>query len=395
MGGGTILLFSDYLNNEFFPEIEINWVFQYLSVIVFFTIIGESQRAIIQANRQVRQNALSNLSFSFITLILSLPFVYYLGINGVLPSMALSAVISVLFLRWVTGSVLQFSSLETWKTSVFRGFSMIKLGVAMSISTLLGNVVLFIINYTLGYFKGPSEVGLYSAGILIVNTYGSFIISALSVDYIPKITSMTDPIIINKEASNHASLAILVFSPIIVFFILFMNLLLPILFTIDFLKIQDFTSLMLIALILKLFTFPFGYVSFAKADSKLFFWFEGIVGNLINLILLLFGYIYFGFIGAAIGGVIQMFVYLFGLRLILKSRYNIKIFYNQAYFFELVAVLSLSLLSFAISHVTIVPIKIMFSILILFLSLSFSLFHLKKKLGFSFIYFLQKIKTWI
>jgi hypothetical protein len=152
---------------------------------------------------------------------------------------------------------------------------------------------------------------------------------------------------------------------------------------------------MLIALILKLFTFPFGYVSFAKADSKLFFWFEGIVGNLINLILFLFGYIYFGFIGAAIGGVIQMFVYLFGLRLILKSRYNIKIFYNQAYFFELVAVLSLSLLSFAISHVTIVPINIMFSILILFLSLSFSLFHLKKKLGFSFIYFLQKIKTWI
>jgi len=331
--GVLIMIIAAPLLSEYaFGNKEYTNSFRWISLSLLFTQLSSSQLAVLQGLRRLKSLAKANLFGNLLGLIITLPLYYFFRIDAIVPAIIIAAFMSFIFtFYFIKKESIQEVSL-TNKQVFVEGKAMITLGLMLSFSSMITLLVAYVIRIYISKVGGVNEVGLYTAGFLILNSYVGIVFNAMGTDYFPRLAAISEEIIkIRKAVFEQALIAVLLITPIIVIFLTFSPLIITILYSEEFLPIVGLVSWGILGMLFKAVSWSMGYVIIAKGDSKVFIK-TAIVFNSLLLLLNIFGYYYGGLEGLGISFLIYYIIHYFSIRIITYYRYN---FYFEKGFYKI------------------------------------------------------------
>jgi len=249
----------------------------------------------------------------------------------------------------------------------------------MTFTGVIGFLTGYILNAYISRTGGVDQVGLYNAGWSVIGQSTGLVFTAMTTDYFPRLSS------INKEnhkigilVNQQAVMVLLILTPIIVFLILTMPLLIRLMYSSAFLPVITFANWMLLGIIVKGLAWPVGFIFPAKGDVKAYSIIE-ISAMAFNIIINVLGYSLFGLVGLGISFIVG---YFFGLTIILLTCRRLYGFtYARAtsvtFFISLIMIVFVFILSSTLSGIW----RYILGTLVLSISGFYSLSKLNQKLG--------------
>ncbi|MGV6829287.1 MAG: oligosaccharide flippase family protein [Flavobacteriales bacterium] len=321
--GVVIMVFSSSLLSEFaFGNKDYTITFIWISIALLFQQLANSHLAILQGLRKLKYLAKANLLGNIFGLLITLPLYFFYQLDGILPAILGSTFISFIFTYYYVKKLNIEKVKISNKVALLEGKSMISLGFTLSISSMIGLLVAYILQIFISKKGGVMQVGLYNAGFLILNSYVGIIFNAMGTDYFPRLAAISNDIKkIKQIVFEQALIAILLITPIIVAFLALAPFIITILYSNEFSTISTMVSWGILGMIFKAVSWSMGYIIIAKGDSKVFI--KTAIGfNFILLILNLIGYSYLGLEGLGISFFVYYIIHYISIRAITFFRYD-------------------------------------------------------------------------
>ena len=329
----------------------------------------------------MRYLAKANLLGSALGLIFTIPLYYKLKINGIVPGIIISSVIS-LFMTWFYARKISINSNNeniNFKQTLKQGGNMLKMGFMISLSGLLGVIGAYVLRIFINRQGGVEQVGLYTAGFSIINTYVGLIFNAMATDYYPRLSSVSKNNDLCKEAINQqAEIAILILAPILLIFLTFINLVIVILFSNKFIAVNGLIYWSALGMFFKGASWSIGFIFLAKSAGKLFFLSE-VVSNIYLLALNIIGYHYWGLSGIGFSFLISYILVLFQVYIISKIKYEFS--FTEKFKNLFIVQFSLAVLAFLTIHILKTSVAYLVGTILIIISLSYSVKELDKRIG--------------
>ena len=221
---GVLVVFfgSAPLSYFAFGNYEYSTAFKYLSIIMFATQLNTGQVALLQGTFHYKYLAKSSLIGNFLSLLLTIPLYYYLREKGIVPALIIASLIT-LYYSWNASRKVTFHYVKLPFSKLFlEGKGMLTLGLVLAIGSLIGNLSSYLMNIFISHSGSISDVGLYTAGTTIANSYIFLVMSSMSTDYVPRLSALNGNIEAQNEAINkQTELLAIILLPLLVFFIVF------------------------------------------------------------------------------------------------------------------------------------------------------------------------------
>jgi O-antigen/teichoic acid export membrane protein len=335
-----VILMSPLLSKwSFAGDFSYSYAYALLSVTLLLDAISSGQGALLQGMRELKSMAKATVYGSIMGLFTSIPLYYFYGVKGIVPSLIVTS-FSSLAISWHYSRQVRIKDISMKLKDVYiEAKNFIKLGIVFSISSQIGNISRYIIISLISNLGGISDVGLYSAGISFMGSYVGLVFTAMAKDYYPRLASLSnDNIKLKTTANQQAVISILLLIPIVVLFLVFLPLIVKIFLSEEFIGIIPFVNLTALGVIIQSVAFPVGYISFAKGDTKFYFWLEGVFSNLLTIILYISGYWLFGLLGIGVAYIIQYSIYIVILSYFTFKRYNFT-YEKEIYFITLFGII--------------------------------------------------------
>lgn len=214
-----------------------------LSLVVALNIVDETKQAILKGMRQLRSLAKAGIIGSLVGLFTTIPFYYFIGIDGIVPAMLLASIIAVLVSNHYVEKIKYEKVKLSFREVTQQASPMIKMGAALMTVTLMQTVVSVIIIAYIRSKGGLEDVGLYSAGNTIINGYFGIIITALMTDYYPRIAAVNnDNVALQDELNRQSMVTLVLCCPMFVLFMTLLPIFIKLLYTSEFLPAVDFVK---------------------------------------------------------------------------------------------------------------------------------------------------------
>lgn len=270
---GTIItiILSPFLSQWGFSDNLHVWAFIFLSIAVGFDIFVDNQLAILKGMRRLRDLAKASLYGAFIALVVGVPFFFIFGINGIVPSIVVSAIVtaivSSLYVHRINYIKVKLTIRDVW----YEGSPMIRMGIALMLSNFMSYFFNMVI---LGYIQntgGLDDVGYYNAGSVLVISYFSMVTTALNTDYYPRIAAMSeDNKSLKEEVYKQSKVGLLLMFPLVVIFTLFAPIFIHILYSDKFDCVIMYTDIAIIGTLISVVSNCLGYIFIVKQESILY-----------------------------------------------------------------------------------------------------------------------------
>jgi len=296
-----------------------------LSCTLLFGQLSSGQGALLQGLHKYKYMAKSGVIGSTIGLIITVPLYYIWKINAIVPVLVISSITSLLLSYYFTNKVGIKSVKVTYADVRSEGTSMIKMGFFVSLNGLLVTAASYLVRIFVSNKGGLNDVGLYSAGFAIINTYVGLIFTAMGTDYYPRLSEVNkNTVKFNTLINNQIEIALLLLAPFISGFIIYIRLVVRILYSTKFLPIEGMIYWAIFATYFKATSWAIAYSFLAKGDSKAFFWNE-LIPNIYTLILNIVCYYFWGLTGMGISFLIGYILYTLQVWIICSKKYKLKI----------------------------------------------------------------------
>ena len=380
---GTIvtLILSHWLSKIVFGNSDWTISFIILSISLLFAQLSAGELVILQGFRRVKELAKANIIGSVAGLIISISLYYFFGVNGIVPSIVILSINTFLIAAYFSKKISLNKVNISNELLVKEGAEMLKMGFLINLGAFITLGSSYILQIFINKKSGTAEVGLYNAGFAIINTYVGMIFTAMSTDYYPRLSVVAfDKEKANKTINQQAEIALLVLTPVLVIFITFINWIIIVMYSHDFMRIQNMLHWATLGIIFKAASWSIAFIILAKGDSRIFFVNE-LMANLIILTINIGGYLFWGLNGLGISFLIGYFIYFIQVLILAKHRYQfaveaelIKIFFT---------VLTLTTLSFLTAEYASFPFNYIGGVVIFLLSAYYSYKKLSSKLDLS------------
>ncbi|EKB49154.1 O-antigen translocase [Cecembia lonarensis] len=316
---------SSYLSQLTFGNKDYTWAFALLSITLLINQISAGQGVLLRAMREVKLMAKSSMIGSVLGLVTTIPLYYFYGMDGIVPALILAAFTS-LFLSWYFASKLSFKKVKVdFSTVKIEGKDMLTMGFMISLSGIITLAFSYLVRIFISNYGSVDDVGLYNAGFAIINTYVGMIFTAMATDYYPKLSGVAHDVDkMNQTINQQAEIAILILSPIILVFIVFIKWVVFLLYSEAFLPVNQMILFAAAGMLFKALSWAIAFVFLAKSASKLFFWNE-LITNIYMLGLNLAGYYWYGLTGLGISFLVTYVLYACQVYLVSKTLFKFKI----------------------------------------------------------------------
>lgn len=279
---GLIVMF---FGARFFSQISFEtstyevWIMG-LSLMVFFTIATNSRLSILQGLRRIREVAVVNIIGAACSFIIALPLFYFFKEKGIIPSLVLGA-LATLLISIIIGNMIDLPKPKILRTSVLSDFSpLFRLGFPLMLSSLVATAVNYIIRIFIIRSSSLADAGQYMAAISLSGVLVNFVLTAMSNDYFPRISSIAfDNSKINEEVNIQTEISILLALPALVVTFVFMPFLIRLFFSSQFVGAIEILKWMIIGVLGRVVSWPLSYIMIAKARGKLFMLSELLSGS--------------------------------------------------------------------------------------------------------------------
>lgn len=322
LGALITLLLSPWLSQIVFKSRDYTISFIWISITLLFNQLTSGQLVLLQGMRKLKYLAKANLFGSIIGLVLTIPLYYFWGLEGIVPGIIITAVIS-LAVSWYFSRKVEVKSVKISVQQIYSvGRNMLLMGFMISLSGLIALASSYVVRIFINSNGGIDQVGLYNAGFAIINTYVGMIFTAMATDYYPRLSSIAHSNELCKQTINQqAEVAILILAPILILFIVFINLVILLLYSNKFIAINEMIIWAALGMFFKAASWSISFVLLAKGTSIVFFWNE-LIGNSYLLGLNLLGYHLLGLKGLGISFLASYFIYLIQVFWLCKVKFG-------------------------------------------------------------------------
>lgn len=251
------------------PEFIIPFIF--LSVAVALGIYSEGQMAIITGMRRLRDLAKVNIFGSLVGMASSIPFYYFYGKDGIVPSL----IVAALCLFIVTKFYVHKIKIEQVKLTLSDTFQkakpMVQMGGVLMLAGFAGLAFDLIVSSYIRHNGGFEMVGYFQAGATIITGYFGIVLTAMTTDYYPRICGINnDNQALNIELNKQVTAGIILIFPLAVCFVYLAPLFLSFLYSEDFAISTQYTDFAIFGTILIVASSCMGMIFMAKMNSKLY-----------------------------------------------------------------------------------------------------------------------------
>ena len=379
-GALITIIFSSSISELTFGNKDYSSAFVWLSITLLVNQISIGQTVVLRGMQKLRFMAKSSLWGSLLGLIVSVPIYYFWGLDGIVPAIIISSLFA-LFISFHYSSKVGINTINPNNDEFYQeGRDMLKMGLILSLSSLIVLAESYLVRIYIRQTGSIEDVGFYNAGIAIVNTYFGVIFVALTTDYYPKLAAIANDFKKSTLLMNQQSeMTILLIAPILVVFLTFIKPIVIILYSKEFLPINEMILWAALGIYFKAASWALGVIFISKGDVKTLFLSE-LSATLIMLILNLAGYKYLGLEGLGISFFLAfIFAYIQTFTIVkFKYSFSYSIQFYKIYFIHL----TLGIMSFFVMRYVSNPINYYLGIIIILISLAYSLKLLEKRTGF-------------
>lgn len=274
--------------------------FVLLAPVVALLAVTAGETAILKGARRLRALAEISVCNMLFALLCSVPLYYFFGQAGIVPSLVLLALGQCL-LTVAYSYRLYRPTFAFGRRQFEEGKGMIRLGVAFVAAGVLGSGAEFVVRSYLNNTGELSTVGLYNAGFMMTMTYAGMVFSAMETDYFPRLSGMqTLGRDFNRTVNHQVEVSLLLVSPMLVFFVVALPVLLPLLYSGQFLPVLGMMKVTVLAMYFRALTLPVEYIALARGDSRGYLVLEALY-DVVFVVLVLVGYEQWGLVGTGVG----------------------------------------------------------------------------------------------
>ncbi len=322
IGFVLMILFSPILSAITFQNFEYIISFSLLSFFVFFNQLSNGNNSFLRAYRKQKDFAKSTIYSSIFGLLLSIPIYYFFELEGIVPSLIITAIIYFLTSHIINKKD-QINIFENSIKHIRYGYDVLKMGFVYSMSSLLIIIASFLIQIFIKINGDIFEVGLYLAAIAIVNNYVNLIFKAMAIDYFPRLSKIKNNTKSNQLVNQQSILSLILLSPILIILIVFIKPFIQILYSSEFLYIDTLIQLLTIGVFFRTMSWSIAYLFLAKGNSKLFFKNE-LFFNIYFLAINMIFYLYWGLTGLGFAFIFSNILYFFQVSYYARVKYFFK-----------------------------------------------------------------------
>lgn len=383
----TIIL-SPFLSSTYFGDYSYTLAFIWISFVVGINVLSDGQIAILKGMRQMHAMAYASIYGSVIGLFAAIPFYFCFGRGGIIPSLIITSLTSLLLSYYYVRKINYQKILISLKETFIQSKPMVKMGVALMLVGFIGSAFDMIIAAFISRTGTIKDVGLYNAGAAIITSYFGIIITAMSTDYYPRISAVhNDNKRLTDEMNRQSETGLIMIFPLVVLFVFLSPLFIEILYSDEFYATNNYTDYAMIGTIITVVSNCMGMILLAKQASNIFIW-SVLSQRIILLGVYLFLYNYLGLFGLGIGYIVLGIVHLIFMTSILHIFYKIhmsKITYILLGFIIFITVLTIISRKIDVSYL-----KYSLGSVLLMFSCLFSILYMKKRMDLDIISFISK-----
>lgn len=260
--------------------------FIFLSSVVGCMAILGGELALLKATRQLKPLARQSIEVTILSLLVTLPLLYYMGDRGIIPMLIAIALIQMLtVLRYSCRQFPYRISLNPYVKQ--QAIPMLRLGLAFVVAGVMGSAVELAIRAFINKTDNLATLGLYNAGYMIVVTYAGMVFSAMETDYFPRLSGIkTLGDKLNAVVNRQMEVCFLIISPMAVAMIVALPLLLPLLFSYKFMPVMPMLQVAALSMYFRSLYLPVEYISLARGDWRSFILLEALSYGAMFLLML-------------------------------------------------------------------------------------------------------------
>lgn len=322
LGLVLVACFSPLLSKASFGNYDYTIPFIILSVTLLLDQLSAGQKVVLQGMRRLKDLAKCSAFGVTFGLFTSVPLYYWLGIDGIVPTLILNSVCT-LILSWLYSRKIKVEKVKVTPKQTFEhGKMMLVMGVSMSLSGILNTAVAYALRGFIQANGGVEQVGLYQAGFVIMTTYVGMVMNAIATDYYPRLAAINKDNQKCREAvSQQGEIGVMILAPMLTICLIFMPFVLKILYSDRFLAANEYISWACLGMMLRMASWVISFLFVAKAESKLFMINE-LSANIYYLVFSIIGYKTLGLTGLGVAFALEYVVYFVQCYLIARKRYD-------------------------------------------------------------------------
>lgn len=310
LGMTGIMLLSPLLSQLTFGHREYSLDIAALGAAILFANLSGGQVALLQGARRIGDLARINVIGAALGTVAAIIWYALLGLRGIVPALVTVTAIQ-LALSWYFGRQVSVPRVTlTWQQTFAEARGMVNLGLVMMTNDLMGAAVTYFTITLITREVGIQAVGVYSAAFALSGMFINFVISAMSTDYYPRLTSVApDKVAMRRMVNEQAEIGLLLALPGLLATIAFAPWILKIFYTNEFLDAVELLQWAILGCLGRVISWPLRFVLLSLGKGGCFLLTQTCF-NFVHAGLIVLGLSLFGIEGVAIGFFIANIAYI-------------------------------------------------------------------------------------
>lgn len=325
--GGAILtiLLSPWLSLLTFGSYNYSWMFLLLALAVMASSITAGRSAALQGTGELKRLATLTVTAVIVSTILAIPLFYYLRLRSIVWVVTLFAVVQATVFYADPRVGMRLRNGLSHRRCFIIGKPFIRLGLILTLSNALTMVSNFVITVFLNRYASTDEVGVFQAGFAIVNNYMGILVSALTVEYFPRLSAN----ITNRRrseilVSHQLMILMTMLVPGVILFLLLRTQIVCLLYSQEFTGAVPYLTYAVGGGVLRMVSSCMALCMLAAADSRAYMITE-LCSSLAGMLLAVGGYMAGGIAGMGIAYLAWYALYTVAVWAVYRRRYGMRI----------------------------------------------------------------------
>ena len=273
VGAAALFLIREQVSRLTFGNADHAFDVGLLSVILLFVALTGGQGALLQGMRRIGDLAKMNILGTALGAALSIPIVYFWGLQGIPAYLVLAAAVGALISWWYVRRI-QIEAVKVPPRQVAtEAASLLKLGLAFVSTNLMSTGALFLLRVFVTREAGMDGAGQFQAANAISMVYVGFVLQAMGTDFYPRLTAVADDNRrCNKLVNEQAEISILLALPGVLATLAFAPWIIRFFYSSKFDIAGQILCWQVAGMFLRVLSWPMGFIVVAKGRGAVFFW---------------------------------------------------------------------------------------------------------------------------
>jgi O-antigen/teichoic acid export membrane protein len=282
--------------------------FLLLSPVVGFMAIIGGELAILKGVQSLYKVAKYTLWTALAGLLVSVPLYFCMGVAGIFPAMFFTSFLQMAVLLYYSLPIFPYRIAPFSRRVLRDGLDMVKFGIGYIFAAIMGSSSTWLVCKVLIDLGNDTIVGFYSTALTLMSLLPGILHASIDSDYYPRLSSVNkDFVAMNTMVNEQAEVQLLIQTPLLLAYLLALQLLVPLLYDFELMAAVPITQLALFGMFIRTMTYPISYLPLARGDSKIFILQEAIY-DVLYVLLVVCGYKFFGLIGVGAAVAIAYFL---------------------------------------------------------------------------------------